>query len=122
MENSDQLTGIISDVALSFIVQEPRGIMALSNAISLSPNFLMYLNISVSVWNCLKILCSRKSDILTRFLGIDDVLDSFKLISFPENISNNLLISSRVVVSSRETPIESESTCLKFISFCTALK
>ena len=117
MENSDQLTGIISDVALSFIVQEPRGIMALSNAISLSPNFLMYLNISVSVWNCLKILCSRKSDILTRFLGIDDVLDSFKLISFPENISNNLLISSRVVVSSRETPIESESTCLKFISF-----
>ena len=49
LENSGQLTGIISEVAFNFIVQDPSGIIALSSAISLSDSFLMYLNSSVSV-------------------------------------------------------------------------
>ena len=45
-----QVTGIISVVALSFMVQEPSGIIERSSAMSLACNCAEYRSISVSAW------------------------------------------------------------------------
>ena len=53
-ENSRQVTGIISAVAFSFMVQEPSGIIARSSARSRSARRRMYRVISLSarfMWN-----------------------------------------------------------------------
>src|SRR3984957_9835469 len=71
--NSGQVIGSISAAALSFIVQEPSGIMPRSNAISLSANDRRYRIISVSVRYRVNAGCVRNSDVL---LAISDLTGS----------------------------------------------
>ena len=68
--NSGHVTGIISAVALSFIVHEPSGIMARSSAMSLSARRRRYRSISVSEWYRWNVGCVRKSDVRRRSAGI----------------------------------------------------
>ncbi len=68
-----QLSGIISVVAFSFMVQDPRGIIELVRDKSLFSNCLMYRSILVSDWWVLKVACSRK--VVFRF-NVFGILDS----------------------------------------------
>src|SRR3954469_8836315 len=67
--NSRQLTGIISVVALSFIVQEPSGIMAEVSERSRASSRLMYRSISVSEWYRWKTGCSMNEVVRARACG-----------------------------------------------------
>ena len=60
--NSGQVTGIISEVAFSFIVQEPSGIMQCVSERSLAASRLMYRSICDSEWCVLKMGWVKKAD------------------------------------------------------------
>ncbi len=60
--NSGHETGIISDAALSFIVQEPSGIIDVSRPTSFRSSERMYRIICVSEWWLLNTGCVRYSD------------------------------------------------------------
>ena len=54
MLSNTHLQGIISVVELSFMVQEPSGIMEWTRETSLFSSLFMYLTMSVSLWWMLK--------------------------------------------------------------------
>ena len=103
----------ISVVLLSFMVQDPSGIMECTRDMSLFSSFFIYLTISVSEWWILKTGCVMKGDVLAKgeskrlpSILAGESMDSAiwaRLFGQAKTHSRSFR-SSRVVVSSIEIP------------------
>ncbi len=109
LANSGQVIGSISVVALSFIVQEPSGIMLRSRAMSLSESERRYRSIAVSVRYRWKAGWVRYSEV--RFsISTDDEEPASVSTPAAANAASTPATSSSVVVSSQAIATWSSST------------
>ena len=107
LANSGHVMGSISAAALSFIVQEPSGIMLRSSAMSLSARERRYRIISVSVRYLVNAGWVRNAEVLVAMSGPEKSAASAPA---AENASRTAATWASVVASSHVTETWSSST------------
>mmetsp|Transcript_12351 Transcript_12351/g.34366 ORF Transcript_12351/g.34366 Transcript_12351/m.34366 type:complete len:231 (+) Transcript_12351:1225-1917(+) len=124
LANSPMVIGIISEVALSFMVQEPKGIIEWHKERSLASSLARYLSISCSEWYVLNTGWVKKSLVLLKPPALqvtpcarDSAVNEADP---PERTEKSTSTSSREEVSSKAMDTWLSSSCRMLYPLATA--